>query len=450
LVHEELQVHDGRNVIASVAEDEHFVEPGKTYQGKGSSKQTLPGGELQYSFSVLFPRQNEHYVETTGGVFLSKSKNTPSVVNTATKIYVDLTPQPDGSWMYAWKWTYGGTYPVDNVREVITLSDPKSGARARVYDIVKEKVHEVHSGASYDGRGVGRNPLPAGKQVAWQFDIHATLERRVDCIGSHQGTFVCPVQPAQPVLPLTDQQLRDAEDWNRKHIPNVVKFDRATGGRFAKKNGELDAEGVARWQAERQVHGLKVTGKADDDTVQAAMGGKPAGPPPPPTPPSPPRQVVSEIVNTAQDRWQIYRERAPADTAADYANALPEISAALDAEVWKPARDAFTEVGHLAQRVGAEWHFQVQAIWKSSGSYIDDLRFYLVRATLLGDLNADISVRFKDPINVGINYPVAELWFEMTFLIREGNKLRHQAIWVGKVSGNGTATVRKESWKDIA
>jgi hypothetical protein len=68
---------------------------------------------------------------------------------------------------------------------------------------------------------------------------------------------------------------------------SVVKFDRATGRRFAKRNGELDAVGVARWQAERQIHGLQITGKVDNDTVEAAIGGKPAGPPPQPVPPSP-------------------------------------------------------------------------------------------------------------------------------------------------------------------
>jgi hypothetical protein len=65
---------------------------------------------------------------------------------------------------------------------------------------------------------------------------------------------------------------------SRGEVSNVVKFDRATGGRFAKQNGQLDVDKVAAWQAERHPP-LNVTGKVDNDTVALATGAKLAAKP---------------------------------------------------------------------------------------------------------------------------------------------------------------------------
>jgi hypothetical protein len=67
-------------------------------------------------------------------------------------------------------------------------------------------------------------------------------------------------------------ELAEAEAWNRAHDRNVVRFDHATGGRFAMMSGELDAQCVLDWQAE---HGLTPTGRADDETCDAAEGKPP-------------------------------------------------------------------------------------------------------------------------------------------------------------------------------
>lgn len=72
----------------------------------------------------------------------------------------------------------------------------------------------------------------------------------------------------------------DAEDWNRNHVHEVVRFDRATRGYFAKPNGELDALAVAEWQTQ---HGLVRTGKVDEITANKAVeqgGGLERGPDP--------------------------------------------------------------------------------------------------------------------------------------------------------------------------
>ena len=74
--------------------------------------------------------------------------------------------------------------------------------------------------------------------------------------------------PSDPGIPLSAELRREAEVWNKGHVSHVVQFDRATGGRFAKRNGELDADGVARWQVE---HHLFATGKVDDETVKLAL-----------------------------------------------------------------------------------------------------------------------------------------------------------------------------------
>jgi hypothetical protein len=88
---------------------------------------------------------------------------------------------------------------------------------------------------------------------------------------------------------LTPEARKEAEAWNRSHTTNVVQFDRSTSGRYSKYNGELDADGVAAWQAD---HGLPISGKADDETVAAVLaekrgGSKPASPPPPTAPAKP-------------------------------------------------------------------------------------------------------------------------------------------------------------------
>ena len=77
---------------------------------------------------------------------------------------------------------------------------------------------------------------------------------------------------------------REAEQFNRGHLANVVKFDRATHGSYAMRTGQLDAERVAGFQKER---GLTPTGKVDEDTVAVAQGREPqhkVDPPPHPDP----------------------------------------------------------------------------------------------------------------------------------------------------------------------
>jgi hypothetical protein len=72
-------------------------------------------------------------------------------------------------------------------------------------------------------------------------------------------------------------ELADAEAWNREHVRNVVRFDRATGGQFAMMNGELDAQCVWDWQ---EAHGLVPTGRVEDDTCDVAEGKPPLVPAP--------------------------------------------------------------------------------------------------------------------------------------------------------------------------
>jgi hypothetical protein len=76
---------------------------------------------------------------------------------------------------------------------------------------------------------------------------------------------------ASPQAPASDP-FAAAEAYNRAHVVDVVRFDRATGGRFAKGNGELDAAGVARFQAE---HGLPSDGRVDENTCLVAEGKPP-------------------------------------------------------------------------------------------------------------------------------------------------------------------------------
>jgi hypothetical protein len=83
-----------------------------------------------------------------------------------------------------------------------------------------------------------------------------------------------PPKPAKPSLPLTPEARANAEAWNRAHVASVVQFDRSTSGRYAKVNGELDADGVAQWQAD---HKLPPTGMADGATCAAAMAARRSG-----------------------------------------------------------------------------------------------------------------------------------------------------------------------------
>lgn len=72
--------------------------------------------------------------------------------------------------------------------------------------------------------------------------------------------------PATPPIP-SPRTFAEADAWNRANVKNVVRFDRATKGAYAKRNGQLDAERVAAWQAQR---GLYATGRADEATCAAA------------------------------------------------------------------------------------------------------------------------------------------------------------------------------------
>jgi hypothetical protein len=116
-----------------------------------------------------------------------------------------------------------------------------------------------------------------------------TIEQRkwIQALGASEKVgLISESKGVAGVLPFTAERRQEAEAWNRGHVANVVKFDRATRGLFAKRNGELDADKVAAWQAE---HRLTVNGKVDDDTVAAASGTKPPQPEPPPQPgPLPP------------------------------------------------------------------------------------------------------------------------------------------------------------------
>ncbi len=87
-----------------------------------------------------------------------------------------------------------------------------------------------------------------------------------------------------------------AEAWNLQNIPNVVKFDHATHGKYAKRNGQLDADGVARFQRD---HRMKPTGRVDDDTCAVAAGQKAPVPVPPPPIPST-MQIEAEFTTFAE------------------------------------------------------------------------------------------------------------------------------------------------------
>jgi hypothetical protein len=87
----------------------------------------------------------------------------------------------------------------------------------------------------------------------------------------------------EPPLPEPGPDRKDidqaqAESYNRAHVPEVVRFDHATHGYFAKTNGELDALAIAEWQAEynaklpddeKDTKSLAVTGTVDPRTVEA-------------------------------------------------------------------------------------------------------------------------------------------------------------------------------------
>jgi hypothetical protein len=84
---------------------------------------------------------------------------------------------------------------------------------------------------------------------------------------------------------LSPEAIAHAEAYNRGNIPNVVKLDRRTGGRYAKRNGELDAQGVADWQVD---HGVVPDGCVGPLTIAALDHPGPA-PTPKPTPTPDPR-----------------------------------------------------------------------------------------------------------------------------------------------------------------
>ena len=108
-----------------------------------------------------------------------------------------------------------------------------------------------------------------------------------------------PPQPGpgpQPKPRLAENAWAEAEAYNRAHIHQVVVFDRATGGRFAKRNGELDAAGVAQWQRE---HGLPGDGRVTPETIAAASGKTPA-PAPTPHPTPTPQPAPSQLPVSAE------------------------------------------------------------------------------------------------------------------------------------------------------
>lgn len=80
---------------------------------------------------------------------------------------------------------------------------------------------------------------------------------------------------------LEDDEVVDyrlAEGWNLANLINVVRFDRATHGKFAKRNGQLDAERVHQWQREHRLT-PRIPGAVDSDTCEVAEGRHPQAPP---------------------------------------------------------------------------------------------------------------------------------------------------------------------------
>jgi hypothetical protein len=79
-----------------------------------------------------------------------------------------------------------------------------------------------------------------------------------------------------------------AEKYNREHVVDVVRFDRATHGKFARGDGQLDAVRIAEWQRK---HGLDATGCADENSCLVAEGK-------PPLPPNRSKYVGPPAVST--------------------------------------------------------------------------------------------------------------------------------------------------------
>jgi hypothetical protein len=105
--------------------------------------------------------------------------------------------------------------------------------------------------------GASRLTLRGGEDVVPYFN------------GKRSLVLVTRTQLTPPVPP--PRLFTEAELWNRANVKNVVRFDRATKGAYAKRNGQLDAARVADWQAER---GLYASGRADDATITAAEKAK--------------------------------------------------------------------------------------------------------------------------------------------------------------------------------
>ncbi len=141
-------------------------------------------------------------------------------------------------------------------------------------------------------------------------DVVAELDRKEDALGEQQAPPQLPPPPPPPPgkqdepdpapYPIDDYDdpdppqrsfrptrhypdLADAEAFNKGNVRNTVRFDLATGGRYAMMNGQLDAQCVRDWQAAKQKEGfdLEVDGKVDDATCDVAEGKAPKAKPKP-------------------------------------------------------------------------------------------------------------------------------------------------------------------------
>lgn len=239
----------------------------------------------------------------------------------------DVTAQfevlPDGRWTCNWSWSYIGNLPLTDVREGIFVL-----AENRLIEEHRETPHAVRPKSSTKGGASGNEQIDEHGEVLANLFVYykdsIVGTSAIQTLPSRQRPTPTPPPPTPPTPPrparatLTPEERAEAEAWNLGHIPNVVKFDRATKGRFAKRNGQLDADGVARWQAE---HNLEVSGKADDQTVVAAAGGArgktPASPTPTPNQAPSPVQPPSGDLRGKIENWLAQAQSRVVQAEAD-------------------------------------------------------------------------------------------------------------------------------------
>jgi hypothetical protein len=169
----------------------------------------------------------------------------------------------------------------------------------------------------------------------------------------------------------------DAEAHNRQNVAYVVAFDRATGGAYAKRNGELDAERVAGWQAD---HGLPRTGKVDQDTVAMAQGRGRGGP----------RAMDPEVRRLGARLARLQPEALKGPIAGEHGSIIGEISARVRA--WREYDQDFVAASLLLGRYAGtpeEDHADVAELrrqfLRTSGSHPDWVEVQTERCEMRAD-----------------------------------------------------------------